>query len=620
MKLRQATLLLMLAAALVACGGGGSSDESGASPGGNTGGGTTEPPPPVASSCQESTEPASPISRVVKFDASDAERLHVVLRGVPDAQNELCGRPLIVEFSPYGGASGVPDFGPAYNYAYVHARGTGSSTGVWSAVGPRDQQDVSEFLAWACTQPWSNGHIGLYGFSASAIAVYNSMHLPLACVDAAALMAGTNDLYRDLLYPGGMHNVAPAIVVGFGVGSPILASIPERLQDGQSPVVHLQDGLETGVGFFTELFPDVITHTTEDEYWLSRTQRPGPNNFPVLADTGFYDVESRGPFESYKMLRDLGVPVHLRVFGAHDGFPAGTPGPFPEYQRWFDRYLLGQDNGIDREPRVQLLIGHGSYEAQFAGAVTKLDTTDWPVPGTRWQALHLDSTRGGGAYSSNDGTLSVTAPVTQATQPYLAITSLGTATDPNTTSTVTNGGSALFTAFPFLTYQLLLMEPLALTYTTPAFAQDVDVVGPASLNVFVATVLPEADLYAVVADVWPDGFAHPVGIGRLRTSYPNIVAERSVTDVNGEIVQPYADHSVKTPATPGQVREYHVEFWPIGNRFQAGHRLRLYLVGAPTYVLPMPNLNLVSIGGDTPSRLLVPVLPGSDAHAAMSAP
>src|SRR3546814_16200474 len=72
---------------------------------------------------------------------------------------------------------------------------------------------------WACQQPWSNGHIGLYGFSASAIAVYNTMHLPLPCVAAAAPLAGTNALYRDLLYPGGGMNLLPGAVVGLGVSS-----------------------------------------------------------------------------------------------------------------------------------------------------------------------------------------------------------------------------------------------------------------------------------------------------------------------------------------------------------------------------------------------------------------
>jgi hypothetical protein len=116
----------------------------------------------------------------------------------------------------------------------------------------------------------------------------------------------------------------------------------------------------------------------------------------------------------------------------------------------------------------------------------------------------------------------------------------------------------------------------------------------------------------VIADVWPDGSAYAVGIGRLRTTYPNVILERSRIDANGEIVEPYPDHSAKTLEVPGVAREYHVEFWPVGNRFLAGHRVRLYLTGPPMYMLPTPGVNVVSVGGDTPSRLLLPVLPGSD--------
>lgn len=558
----------------------------------------------------EPREDLPPVTEAVEFETSDGARLHAQL----SYHGKLKARPLIVQFSPYGDIGrDLPDFGAAYNHVYVNVRGTGSSSGTWSAIGHRDQQDVAEFLAWACHQPWSSGRIGLYGFSASAIAVYNSLHLPLECVEAAALMAGTADLYRDLLYPGGMFNLVPGAVVAFGAGLPLIAAgFIDFFTTGQLPI----DAIFSGTGFLGTIL-QVMTHQTEDEFWVDRTQRTGSNRFPVLADTGFYDVESRGPFESYKLLRDQGQPVHLRVFGAHDGFPEGTPGPHPEYKRWFDRHLLGVDNGIDREPRVQLLVGHGSYEAQIQGAVTKVDATDWPVPGTRWQTFFLDPARGHGAFSSNDGGLSPAAPERKATQPYIALTSLPTATDPNTTGTVGAAGAlTLFKVFPFLT-DLRVMEPLALTYTTPEFSEDVDVVGPAALTVHVATALPEGDLHAVIADVWPDGSAHAVGVGRLRSSFPNIVEERTVRDNRGEIVQPYNDFSHKTYAIPGQLREYHVEFWPIGNRFLAGHRLRLYLVGSATYTLPAPNLNLVSIGGDTPSRLQVPVLPGSDACRAI---
>jgi len=111
--------------------------------------------------------------------------------------------------------------------------------------------------------------------------------------------------------------------------------------------------------------------------------------------------------------------------------------------------------------------------------------------------------------------------------------------------------------------------------------------------------------------------ATAVGVGRLRSAYPGVDRQRSVIDQNGEIVQPYGDYSDVQPALPLQTREYHIEFWPVGNRFPAGHRLRLYLVGVALYTVPLPGVNLVSIGGATPSRLLLPVAPGGDLAAAL---
>ena len=488
------------------------------------------------------------------------------------------------------------------------------STGVWSAVGPRDQQDVAEFLEWACTQPWSNGQIGLYGFSASAIAVYNSMHLPLACVKAAALMAGTNDLYRDLLYPGGIPNIVPGFVVGFGVGLPILAASPQRFQEGQSPL----EPLAAGIGILG-LAIDLNAHPTEDEYWLARTQRPGPNTFPVLANTGFYDVESRGPFESYQMLRDEGVPVHLRVLGAHDGVPAGTPGPFPEYRRWFDRFLLGTENGIDAEPRVQLLLGQRELRgADRRGRHARRAATIGHCRARAGSALYLDGKRGGGAVSTNDGTLAAAPPAAQVRLPHVALTSLPTATDPNTTSTVAAGGaSALFEAVPLLT-QLALVEPLALTWSTPRFAADLDVdrtgeprdprrdaaPGRRSLRDRRRRVARRqlarrrhraaahelsARRRRALADRrrGPDGAAVPGPLQRRRRRRRSRRASTASSSGRSAIASP------------------------------AGHRLRVYLVGAPAYQLPAPNLGFVSVGGATPSRLLLPVAPGQDFCASL---
>src|SRR5256885_2034891 len=80
--------------------------------------------------------------------------------------------------------------------------------------------------------------------------------------------------------------------------------------------------------------PDVASHMTEDSFWLDRTFKGDPQRIPILADTGFYDVESRGPFFAYRATRRYGS--HLMVMGAHDGWPTNTAGPFPQYRRWFD--------------------------------------------------------------------------------------------------------------------------------------------------------------------------------------------------------------------------------------------------------------------------------------------
>jgi predicted acyl esterase len=112
------------------------------------------------------------VTRDIRLPRSDGVQLEVKLGGRgPLVGGELPARPVIVEFSPYGPACCAEYGGPSFNYLQVHIRGTGLSNGSFDALGPRTQQDVAEVLGWACGQPWSNGRIGLYGFSASAIAV-----------------------------------------------------------------------------------------------------------------------------------------------------------------------------------------------------------------------------------------------------------------------------------------------------------------------------------------------------------------------------------------------------------------------------------------------------------------
>ena len=414
---------------------------------------------------------AAQVSQDARVTMSDGVSVQTTLTG----EAPLAPRPVIVEFSPYGRSSATTYDGPAYNYLLVQIRGTGDSDGQFDALGGRTQNDVAQTLAWACNQPWSNGTLGLNGFSASAIAVYNSLHLSLPCVRTAVLKSGTYELYRDLLWPGGISNALPGLGVLGLIGAPAIAQGLPRLQ--RNPL----SSLDVALGLFNAGLNGGLLHPTLDSWWQERGFRGEAQHLPILMIDGFFDVESRGAFQAYQRLRDDGA--HLIVIGAHDGSPAGTDGGKAATKAWFDRYLLGAANGIDTQPRVQLWMADGSRESYLAGKFVRYDASDWPVPGTQWNSLWLDATPSGGGNSLfGNGSLAAAEPAQSSTQSYVSVPSIPSMSDtPNTALVGGFGLNSLFSALPQLT-ETNLAEPLALTYTSKPLASDLVSAGPASLD------------------------------------------------------------------------------------------------------------------------------------------
>jgi predicted acyl esterase len=549
---------------------------------------------------------AETATQELRYTTTDNVSLQATLSG----EAPLAARPTIVEFSPYGNNSQTIAPGPDFNVLLVQIRGTGGSDGRFDALGPRTQADVAEVLGWACHQPWSDGTLGINGFSASAITIYNSLHRPLPCVKAAVLKSGTLELYRDLLVPGGVNNLIPGAGVLMLIGAPALAQGADRLQRNPS------SSLDTIAGLFGAGVSD-LQHPTLDSWWRERGFRGDVNHLPILMIDGFFDVESRGAFQAYQALRGDGA--HLMVIGAHDGEPVGSGGAAGAMRDWFEHYLRGVDNGIDREPRVKLWMSDGDREDDLAGRFVRRDGDDWPLPGTQWVPLGLRAARGGGAHSLNDGTLAVGREEATTTQAYPAVPSIPFNSDtPNTAILGGFGVNQLAGALPILT-EMTIAETPGLSYTTRPLASDVLAAGPASLELRLSSTAPETDIWAVISDVDPSGTPHPLTVGRLRTGFPEVDAAKSLRDSKGKIVQPYGRYDVRRPAGIGEERLYRVELWPVGNRFAKGHRIRLHIVGVSAASMPAGvALNSVRVGGKQGSVLRFPVLPGSDLKAALS--
>lgn len=549
--------------------------------------------------------PASAETQNIRFTASDGVELQTTL----SADGAIASRPVLVEFSPYGRGSATLDPGSAYNRLLVQIRGTGDSDGSFDALGPRTQADVAEVLDWACDQPWSNGKLAINGFSASAITIYNSLHLKLPCVEAAVLKSGTHELYRDLLVPGGVNNLVPGTGVLLLIGAPALFQGPDRLvRDPASGLLILAGLIGSGL--------EEISHPTLDSWWRERGMRGNVNDIPTLVIDGFFDVESRGAFQGFRALRKDGA--HLMVIGAHDGAPADTDGGTGKAVDWLDHFVRDVDNGVERQPRVQLWLADGDREDLLAGRYVRKSGSRWPLRRTRWRPLALDAAKSGSSHSLNDGTLTLGTASAAGEQSYPAVPSLPTNTDPYNTAIIGGFGiNALTTTFPALG-ESQLSEPLGLTYTTAPLAKPVLSAGPASAELRLASTAPSTAIWAVISDVWPDGSAHPVAAGRLLSDFPGVDEKRSLKDRKGTIVQPYGTYGDPQPAAPGESRLYRVELWPIGNRFAAGHRIRLEIVGSSAASVPgAPAINTVSVGGDSGSRLLFPVLRGSGLGAAL---
>ena len=144
-----------------------------------------------------------------------------------------------------------------------------------------------------------------------------------------------------------------------------------------------------------------------------------------------------------------------------------------------------------------------------------------------------------------------------------------------------------------------------LVFTTAAFAQDTEVSGPVSLDLYASTSAADTDFTAKLVDVAPNGYAQNLTEGILRLRYR---------------------HSAEKPelANPGQVYHLTVDLWATSNVFLAGHKLRVEVSSSnfPRFDRNMNTgeeqaratrmvkaTNVIYHDRERPSALVLPIVP-----------
>src|SRR6476646_2746129 len=122
---------------------------------------------------------------------------------LPSAQGRY---PAVIDMEPYGRSSATPFLDAGYAHVNTDVRGSGKSGGALCLLCLREQEDVRDTIEWVARQPWSNGHVALYGYSYSAITSLLGAALQPPHLDAVVVGHPPTDPYRDVLWHNGLYD------------------------------------------------------------------------------------------------------------------------------------------------------------------------------------------------------------------------------------------------------------------------------------------------------------------------------------------------------------------------------------------------------------------------------
>src|SRR4029079_16872790 len=147
-------------------------------------------------------------------------------------------------------------------------------------------------------------------------------------------------------------------------------------------------------------------------------------NVPVHTSGGWFDIFLQGTINGFVGVRKHGANEKTRresrmIIGAWGHGPTQKYGDvdfgasnnrnqFETELRWFDHYLKGEDNGIDREPPIEIF---------YMGVNKWKHADDWPLPGTKFTTYYLSSSSKANT-ASGDGTLASSKPSTAGGDKY----------------------------------------------------------------------------------------------------------------------------------------------------------------------------------------------------------
>ncbi len=434
----------------------------------------------------------------------------------------------------------------AYGYVVVQVarRGNGQSFGARRGYNDRtEDDDAYELTEWLAAQPWSSGKVGIYGCSNTGDAAMHALssrppHL-------RAVFAGCFSWNKfDAMRRGG-------IFAQWGTG-------PQRTLEEDMSVEPVAADADK-----TLLRAAALEHQKSTDLLAMWQQLPFRDSWSALVGSRFWAESSISSYAP--QLRQLGVPVYI-MGGWHDelrdqgliallNLPGARVliGPWrhcqnpgfellQEIHRFFDTYLKDMAVGLDTQPPVHYFTMDGDAEGSWKSAPT------WPVPHMRLERWFIGAA------------LARQAPA----RPFE--TAFVVHTDVN----CPGGGVG-----PFMQPCHTAGEGLAVR--SAPLPADLTLTGNPVVNLPIRTDRADANLFAYLEDVVPDGRIIVITEGRLKASL-RAEATPPFSVPGTPWHRAYAQDA--SPVPPGELVTLHFDLLPTSYTVRAGHHLQLALMGA----------------------------------------
>lgn len=427
-------------------------------------------------------------------------------------------------------------------------------------------EDGYDVIEWAAAQEWTNGDVGMVGASLLGIsqwlaALQRPPHLRVVVPDDSP-----NNTYDYLWYAGGLPP---------GPGRKGRASVP-----GVESEYDVAAAAPWFDGFWAER-----SATREDIQQLAR------EGLPALTSSGWDSYMVDAASRAFTWMRQAGAGARAKlVIGPwpHAGMfsnsstrgdtpPSDTIEPHTGFDiqlLWLDRFLRGDDNGIDAEPPVLIYVqGPNQWRREH----------DWPLPDEKRTRLYLTESGAGTVASRNDGSLSAAPspnvahadyafdPATSRNPVDVSMAAMQMVVDQPPIPLPANLPDGAERPYGRLIMDKTPYEADALTWTSAPLPAPTEVTGYVRVVLWAAVSSPDASVIAELMDVGPASEApHPVA-----GDWTSVQITRGSLRAGAQFSR---SGPVDWPAD--DVVRLEIELSPTSYVVPAGHRLRITVQGA----------------------------------------